>query len=107
MRVESNVQNGLPPNKRGRPDAAPSLHAKLSHPRGEEHTGKVRPIWLNREDPVSSNPCPPGGPFMDLTPQNEPKPEIDLEALHKAHERKQMLAAGMLALPNLFLRSAF
>src|SRR5205814_4610119 len=44
---------------------------------------------------------------MDPTPQNEPQPEIDLHALHKAHERKQMLAAGMLALPNLFLRSAF
>jgi Zn-dependent protease with chaperone function len=44
---------------------------------------------------------------MDPTPHQEPVPEVDLEALHKAHERKQLLAAGMLALPNLFLRSAF
>src|SRR5438105_12020298 len=48
-----------------------------------------------------------GRPFMDQTPHHEPKPEIDLEARHKAEERQQMLAAGMLALPNLFLRSAF
>jgi Zn-dependent protease with chaperone function len=44
---------------------------------------------------------------MDPNPHHEPEPEVDLEALHRAHERKQMLAAGMLALPNLFLRSAF
>ncbi len=44
---------------------------------------------------------------MDPTPRNEPVPETDLEAQHRAHERKEMLAAGMLALPNLFLRSAF
>jgi Zn-dependent protease with chaperone function len=42
---------------------------------------------------------------MDPTPQNEPTPEIDLHALHSAQERKQMLAVGLLALPNLFLRS--
>ena len=42
---------------------------------------------------------------MDPTPQAEPVPETDLEAQHRAHERKEMLAAGMLALPNLFLRS--
>jgi Zn-dependent protease with chaperone function len=44
---------------------------------------------------------------MDPNPQHEPEHEVDFEALHRAHERKQMLAAGMLALPNLFLRSAF
>ena len=44
---------------------------------------------------------------MDPTSPNEPRPEIDLEARHKAEERQQMLAAGMLALPNLFLRSGF
>jgi Zn-dependent protease with chaperone function len=44
---------------------------------------------------------------MDPTPQKEPTPEIDLHALHAAHERKQMLAVGLLALPNLFLRSVF
>jgi hypothetical protein len=44
---------------------------------------------------------------MDPTPRDEPEPETDLEAMHLAHERHQMLAAGMLALPNLFLRSAF
>ena len=43
---------------------------------------------------------------MDPMSPNEQQPEIDLEARHKAEERKQMLAAGMLALPNLFLRSA-
>src|SRR5437868_6568719 len=44
---------------------------------------------------------------MDPNAHNEPEPEVDLEAMHRAHERHQMLAAGMLALPNLFLRSAF
>jgi Zn-dependent protease with chaperone function len=44
---------------------------------------------------------------MDPTPHNEPIPETDLQAQYRAHERKEMLAAGMLALPNLFLRSAF
>jgi Zn-dependent protease with chaperone function len=44
---------------------------------------------------------------MDLTPHDDPTPETDLEALQRANERQQMLAAGMLALPNLFLRSAF
>jgi Zn-dependent protease with chaperone function len=44
---------------------------------------------------------------MDPIPHEEPTPETDLEAQHRAHERKEMLAAGMLALPNLFLRSAF
>jgi Zn-dependent protease with chaperone function len=44
---------------------------------------------------------------MDPNSHDDPQPEVDLEALHRAHERKQMLAAGMLALPNLFLRSAF
>ena len=43
---------------------------------------------------------------MDPMSPNEQQPEIDLEARHKAEERKQMLAAGMLALPNLFVRSA-
>jgi Zn-dependent protease with chaperone function len=45
--------------------------------------------------------------MMDSKPNPEPEPipETDLEAMHKAHERKEMLAAGMLALPNLFLRS--
>jgi Zn-dependent protease with chaperone function len=44
---------------------------------------------------------------MDSRPDHDPTPETDLEALHRATERHQMLAAGMLALPNLFLRSAF
>src|SRR6516225_5374258 len=44
---------------------------------------------------------------MDPTPHDEPVPETDLQAQYRAHERKEMLAAGMLALPNLFLRSAF
>ena len=44
---------------------------------------------------------------MDPTPQNEPTSEIDLHALHSAQERKQMLSVGLLALPNLFLRSVF
>jgi Zn-dependent protease with chaperone function len=43
---------------------------------------------------------------MDPNSHHEPQPEIDYAAQQKAQERKQMLAAGMLALPNLFLRSA-
>ena len=44
---------------------------------------------------------------MDPQSHDEPTPETDLQAQYRAHERKEMLAAGMLALPNLFLRSAF
>ncbi len=44
---------------------------------------------------------------MQPTPHEDPVPETDLEAMHRAQERHHMLAAGMLALPNLFLRSAF
>ena len=43
--------------------------------------------------------------MMDSNPHPDPVPETDLAAQHRAHERKEMLAAGMLALPNLFLRS--
>jgi Zn-dependent protease with chaperone function len=43
--------------------------------------------------------------MMDSNPNPDPVPETDLAAQHRAHERKEMLAAGMLALPNLFLRS--
>ena len=43
--------------------------------------------------------------MLDSNPNPDPVPETDLRAQHKAHERKEMLAAGMLALSNLFLRS--
>ncbi len=43
--------------------------------------------------------------MMDSNPNPDPVPETDLHAQHQAHERKEMLAASMLALPNLFLRS--
>jgi Zn-dependent protease with chaperone function len=43
---------------------------------------------------------------MDEHHPQESVPETDPHALAKAQERQQMLAAGMLALPNLFLRSA-
>lgn len=41
--------------------------------------------------------------MMDSNPNPDPVPETDLHAQHQAHERKEMLAASMLALPNLFL----
>jgi Zn-dependent protease with chaperone function len=44
---------------------------------------------------------------MDPTHNHEPQPQIDHDALHKAQERSRHLAAGLLALPNLFLRSLF
>jgi Zn-dependent protease with chaperone function len=40
-------------------------------------------------------------------PPDEPAPESDPEAREKARERLRDVAAGMLALPNLFLRSLF
>jgi Zn-dependent protease with chaperone function len=43
---------------------------------------------------------------MNHDPLPEPTPEVDHVARQRAEERKQMLAVGMLALPNLFLRSA-
>src|SRR4051794_19372129 len=43
---------------------------------------------------------------MDRNPNEEPMPDIDYQAQQRAQDRKQMLASGMLALPNLFLRSA-
>jgi Zn-dependent protease with chaperone function len=43
---------------------------------------------------------------MENQQSQEPIPETDPHALARAQERQQMLAAGMLALPNLFLRSA-
>ena len=40
-------------------------------------------------------------------PPDEPAPEADPEAREKARERLRDVAAGLLALPNLFLRSIF
>ncbi len=43
---------------------------------------------------------------MNTDIPHEPAPRTDPQAQAQAHERKQLLAAGLLALPNLFLRSA-
>jgi Zn-dependent protease with chaperone function/Zn-finger nucleic acid-binding protein len=65
-------------------------------------------LWFDADELDRALRAGPGETGLQLPDEQalaEPVAEVDPEATAKAHERHQGLAVGLLALPNLFLRS--
>jgi heat shock protein HtpX len=64
-------------------------------------------VWMSLEDRRRAAAAPAGALDLLLPEEEPPAPgETDPAARRAAEERARLLSAGMLALPNLFLRSA-
>jgi Zn-dependent protease with chaperone function len=64
-------------------------------------------FWFDAQELQRAMQSRPGLKQQPPAPADEPPPEADEQARAAAHERLRDLSMGLLALPNLFLRSVF
>jgi Zn-dependent protease with chaperone function/Zn-finger nucleic acid-binding protein len=94
-RCDSPLERGLLPDRDATVEQCPQCGGLWFEASELEHAVQSGPTRLDLELPAESAPI------------DEPVAESDPEARDKAHERLRDVAAGLLALPNLFLRSLF